>query len=84
MHNDGSFQDGSGCGNEMASEKEMFRKYMLDSILYWVEEFNIDGFRFDLMGLHDVATMNLIRDTLDGIDSRILVYGEGWLSLIHI
>lgn len=78
MHNDGSFQDGSGCGNETASEKEMFRKYMLDSILYWVEEFNIDGFRFDLMGLHDVATMNLIRDTLDGIDSRILVYGEGW------
>ncbi|ERJ74722.1 type I pullulanase [Streptococcus sobrinus] len=78
MQNDGSFQDGSGCGNETASEKEMFRKYMLDSILYWTEEYNIDGFRFDLMGLHDVDTMNLIRNTLDGIDQQILVYGEGW------
>ncbi|MGT2929743.1 type I pullulanase [Streptococcus dentasini] len=78
MRSDGSFQDGSGCGNETASEKEMFRKYMLDSVRYWAEEYNIDGFRFDLMGLHDVTTMNMVRDLLDGIDSRILFYGEGW------
>ncbi|MFC3932756.1 type I pullulanase [Streptococcus dentapri] len=78
MQADGSFQDGSGCGNETASEKEMFRKYMLDSIEYWAKEYNVDGFRFDLMGLHDVETMNMIRDLLDSIDPQILVYGEGW------
>lgn len=54
MNADGSFQDGAGCGDETASEKEMFRKYMIDSVLYWVNEYNIDGFRFDLMGLHDI------------------------------
>lgn len=78
MNPDGSFQDGSGCGNETASEKEMFRKYMIDSLLYWVNDYNIDGFRFDLMGLHDVETMNCIRKELDAIDPRILIYGEGW------
>lgn len=78
MNPNGSFQNGSGCGNETASEKEMYRKYMLDSILYWTNEFNIDGFRFDLMGLHDIDTMNLIRQELDKIDPRILVFGEGW------
>lgn len=78
MNPNGTFQNGSGCGNEMASEKEMYRKYMLDSILYWTKEFNIDGFRFDLMGLHDIETMNLIRRELDKIDPRILVFGEGW------
>ncbi len=78
MNADGSFQDGSGCGNETASDKEMYRKYMIDSVLYWVTEYNIDGFRFDLMGLHDVDTMNAIRGELDKIDSRILMYGEGW------
>ncbi|MGT2960915.1 type I pullulanase [Streptococcus caballi] len=78
MNADGSFQDGSGCGNETASEKEMYRKYMLDSILYWTKEYNIDGFRFDLMGLHDIDTMNLIRAELDKIDKNILMYGEGW------
>ena len=78
MHDNGSFQDGSGCGNETASEKEMFRKYMIDSLTYWVEEFGVDGFRFDLMGLHDVETMNAIRSAMDAIDSRILLYGEGW------
>lgn len=78
MNADGSFQDGSGCGNETASEKEMYRKYMIDSILYWTNEYNIDGFRFDLMGLHDIETMNLIRAELDKIDSRLLMYGEGW------
>lgn len=78
MNPNGTFQNGSGCGNETASEKEMYRKYMIDSILYWTKEFNIDGFRFDLMGLHDVETMNLIRQELDKIDPRILVFGEGW------
>lgn len=78
MHDDGSFQDGSGCGNETASEKEMYRKYMIDSLTYWAEEFGVDGFRFDLMGLHDVATMNAIRSAMDDIDPRILIYGEGW------
>ncbi|MCS4488059.1 type I pullulanase [Streptococcus sciuri] len=78
MNLDGSFQNGSGCGNEMASEKEMYRKYMIDSVLYWVTEYNIDGFRFDLMGLHDVETMNQIRLAVDAIDPRIIIYGEGW------
>ena len=78
MHDNGSFQDGSGCGNETASEKEMYRKYMIDSLTYWAEEFVVDGFRFDLMGLHDVDTMNAIRSAMDDIDPRILIYGEGW------
>ena len=78
MHDNGSFQDGSGCGNETASEKEMYRKYMIDSLTYWAEEFGVDGFRFDLMGLHDVDTMNAIRSAMDDIDPRILIYGEGW------
>lgn len=78
MNPDGSFQNGTGVGNETASEKEMFRKYMLDSIRYWIEAYNIDGFRFDLMGIHDVATMNAIRQMVDSIDPRILLYGEGW------
>ncbi|WP_159549084.1 type I pullulanase [Streptococcus halichoeri] len=78
MNPDGSFQNGSGCGNETASEKEMFRKYMIDSVLYWLQEYNIDGFRFDLMGLHDVETMQRIRAAVDAVDPRILIYGEGW------
>ena len=81
MHDNGSFQDGSGCGNEMASEKEMYRKYMIDSLTYWAEEFGVDGFRFDLMGLHDVATMNAIRSAMDDIDTRILIYGESDFSM---
>ncbi len=78
MNADGSFQDGSGCGNETASEKEMFRKYMIDSLTYWVREYGVDGFRFDLMGLHDVETMRQIRSAMDQIDPKILLYGEGW------
>ena len=69
---------GQVVGTEMASEKEMYRKYMIDSLTYWAEEFGVDGFRFDLMGLHDVATMNAIRSAMDDIDTRILIYGEGW------
>ncbi|MGT2907411.1 type I pullulanase [Streptococcus dentiloxodontae] len=78
MNRDGSFQNGSGCGNETASEKEMFRKYMVDSVLYWVTEYGVDGFRFDLMGLHDIETLKAIREALDTIDPRIMMYGEGW------
>ena len=58
----------------------MVKKYIVDSVLYWATEYHIDGFRFDLMGIHDVETMNLIREALDEIDSRIIMYGEGWTS----
>ncbi|MDK8072971.1 type I pullulanase [Alloscardovia omnicolens] len=78
MDADGSCADGSGCGNETASEKEMVRKYIIDSVMYWAEEFNVDGFRFDLMGLHDIDTMNALRAQLDALDPHILMYGEGW------
>ncbi|MDR2655398.1 MAG: type I pullulanase [Oscillospiraceae bacterium] len=74
----GKFTDGSGCGNEIRSEGFMARKLILDSILYWVKEYAIDGFRFDLMGLIDIKTINLIRRELDKIDPRIIMYGEGW------
>lgn len=78
MNHDGSYQNGTGVGNETASEHEMFRKYMIDSLLYWVNEFNIDGFRFDLMGIHDVKTMQMIRWAMDEVDPKIILYGEGW------
>ncbi len=83
MNNDGTFSDGSGCSNDTASEHLMFRKYMIDSVTYWASEYHIDGFRFDLMGLHDVTTMNSIRTALDnlyadGSGSQILMYGEAW------
>ena len=78
MNHDGTYQNGTGVGNETASEHEMFRKYMIDSLLYWVKEFNIDGFRFDLMGIHDVKTMQMIRWALDEVDPQIILYGEGW------
>ena len=73
-----AFSNGSGCGNETASEKPMMRRFMIESVKYWVNEYHIDGFRFDLMGCHDIETMNLIRKALDDIDPRIFVYGEGW------
>lgn len=75
---DGKFSNGSGCGNETASERTMYRKYMLDAIRFWATEYKIDGFRFDLMAIHDIETVNMIRDMLDSIDPRILMYGEGW------
>ena len=78
MNHDGTYQNGTGVGNETASEHEMFRKYMIDSLLYWVKEYNIDGFRFDLMGIHDVKTMQMIRWALDEVDPQIILYGEGW------
>ncbi|OOM73423.1 pullulanase precursor [Clostridium puniceum] len=74
----GNFSNGSGCGNELASERYMVRKLIVDSVIYWTEEYHIDGFRFDLMGLHDIETMSQIRAELNKIDPSILIYGEGW------
>ena len=72
---DGSYSNGSGCGNETASEREGMRQFMIESVKYWVDEYHIDGFRFDLMGVHDIETMNAIRAALP---SDIFIYGEGW------
>lgn len=77
---DGSFSDATACGNETASDKAMFRKFMLESVVYWVKEYHIDGFRFDLMGVHDIETMNLIADSLRKIKPSIVLYGEGWTA----
>ena len=74
----GNFTNGSGCGNETASERSMVRKYIVDSVVYWASEYKIDGYRFDLMGVHDIATMCAVRASLDKIDPTIMVYGEGW------
>ena len=74
----GGWSNASGCANDTASERAMYRKFMIDSCRYWAEEYHVDGFRFDLMGIHDVETMNLIREDLDKIDPRIIMYGEGW------
>ncbi|MDO4534351.1 MAG: type I pullulanase [Clostridium perfringens] len=75
---EGGFSNGSGCGNELASERSMVRKMMVDSVSFWAKEYHIDGFRFDLMGLHDINTMKEIREELNKIDESIIVYGEGW------
>lgn len=80
MSSGSTYYDATGCGNVTASDKAMFRKYMIDSVTYWAEEYHIDGFRFDLMGCHDITTMNKIRTELDSIDSRILMYGEPWMA----
>ena len=72
------YSNGSGCGNETASEKPMMRKFMIESVKYWYNEFRVDGFRFDLMGCHDIETMNLIRQELNRLDPSIIIYGEGW------
>lgn len=74
----GSFTNGSGCGNETASEHSMVKKYIIDSLKFWAKEYKIDGFRFDLMAVHDYVTMNDIRSALDEIDKTIIIYGEGW------
>ncbi len=78
MNANGTFSNGSGCGNECATERAMYRNYVIQSLLYWVNEYHVDGFRFDLMGLMDVETMNMIREALDEIDPSITTWGEGW------
>lgn len=77
---DGSYSNGSGCGNETASEREMVRHYIIESVKFWAKEYHIDGFRFDLMGIHDIETMNRLREELMKIDPTIIIYGEGWLA----
>ena len=77
---EGGFANASACGNETASERAMVRKFMVESVKYWVEEYHVDGFRFDLMGIHDLETMRAIRKVLDEIDPTIYIYGEGWAA----
>ena len=75
---DGKYSNGSGCGNETASEQPMMRQFIIESVKYWANEYRVDGFRFDLMGCHDIETMNAVRAELDKIDPNLFVYGEGW------
>ncbi len=81
MGEDGSFLNASGCGNETASEREMYRKYMIESLEWWMKEYHIDGFRFDLMAIHDIETMNIISERLHAIDPNVVLYGEGWAAM---
>ncbi|HJV78055.1 MAG TPA: type I pullulanase [Paludibacter sp.] len=80
MNADSTWSNASGCGNETASERAMMRKFMVESVVYWATEYHVDGFRFDLMGIHDIETMNAIRAALDKIDKTIFMYGEGWTA----
>ncbi|MBQ8047545.1 MAG: type I pullulanase [Prevotella sp.] len=75
---DGTWSNGSGCGNETASERDMMRLFLVESLKYWLKEYHIDGFRFDLMGVHDIETMNIIEKVIHSIDRRVFIYGEGW------
>lgn len=77
---DGSYSDAAACGNETASEKEMMRKFILESVRYWAKEYHLDGFRFDLMGIHDITTMNEVAAALKEVNPNIFVYGEGWTA----
>jgi pullulanase len=80
-HNaDGSYSNATACGNEVASERAMVRKFIIESVVYWAKEYHLDGFRFDLMGVHDIETMNMISDALHKIDPAIYIYGEGWTA----
>ena len=81
LNEDGTYANGSGCGNETASDHAMYRQFMVESVCYWAREYHIDGFRFDLMGIHDQETMRAIRAALDEIDPTILTYGEGWAAM---
>ena len=80
QNENGTYSDASACGNETASERAMMRKFIIESVAYWANEYHIDGFRFDLMGIHDIETMNLVRDTLRKINPSIFIYGEGWTA----
>lgn len=84
FNEDGTYANGSGCGNETASDHEMMRRFMVESVCYWAREYHIDGFRFDLMGIHDQETMRQIRAALDQIDPTILTYGEGWAAMAPV
>lgn len=77
---DGSYSNASGCGNETASERAMVRKYIIESIKYWATEYHVDGFRLDLMGIHDTETIKILRNELDQIDPTLFIYGEGWTA----
>ncbi|MFL0246475.1 type I pullulanase [Candidatus Clostridium stratigraminis] len=79
MNEAGEPSDGSSCGNDTASERLMMRKFIIDSVYYWAKEYHLDGFRFDLMGLHDVTTMNAVREKLNTLNRPIMLYGEGWV-----
>ncbi|OCX52085.1 type I pullulanase [Mucilaginibacter sp. PPCGB 2223] len=80
MNADGTYANGTGCGNETASEKQMMHNFMVQSVAYWAKEYHLDGFRFDLMGIHDIETMNAISSALHQIDPTIIIYGEGWTA----
>jgi pullulanase len=80
MNADGTYSNGTGCGNETASEHAMMRNFMIQSVVYWAKEYHLDGFRFDLMGIHDIETMNAISDALHKVDPTIFIYGEGWTA----
>ncbi|OIP81522.1 MAG: type I pullulanase [Porphyromonadaceae bacterium CG2_30_38_12] len=77
---DSTWSNASGCGNETASERAMMRKFIVESVVYWATEYHVDGFRFDLMGIHDIVTMNAVREALDKVDPSIVLYGEGWTA----
>ena len=77
---DSTWSNASGCGNETASERAMMRKFIVESVVYWATEYHVDGFRFDLMGIHDIETMNAIRAALDKVNPKIIIYGEGWTA----
>src|SRR3569833_557170 len=77
---DGSYSNATACGNEVASERALVRKFMIESVVYWAKEYHLDGFRFDLMGVHDIETMNQISAALHKIDPTIFIYGEGWTA----
>jgi pullulanase len=79
FYENGKPSNGSGCSNDTASERLMFRKFIVDSVYYWAKEYHLDGFRFDLMGLHDVTTMNSVREKLNTFERPIMLYGEGWI-----
>ena len=80
FNEDGTWSNASGCGNETASDRAMMRKFIVESVVHWATEYHVDGFRFDLMGIHDIETMNAIRAALDKVNPKIIIYGEGWTA----
>ena len=81
---DGSYSNGSGCGNDTASERSMVKKYIVDSVLYWADEYHIDGFRFDLVGLLDVETVNEVVEEVHKTHPDVIFYGEGWTLTTNV